>query len=158
MKLSTKGLTETLKELEKLEQNTDAIVEEAIEAGINIVTDELRSEVSALKTRSDNEAPGAMTYPSKSNVKNLLNSLGYTPVKLNDSKYDAKAGFKGMDNHKTKAWPAGHPNAVIASAINHGTSFMQGQPFLNRAAKKAKKKAIEKMDEIITKEIEKINK
>lgn len=158
MKLSTKGLTETMKELEKIEQNTDAIVEKAIEAAINIVTDDLRSEIRALKTRGDDEKAGQLTLPTESNKKSLLDSLGYTPVKLSDSKFDAKAGFKGLDNNKTKAYPSGHPNAVMASAINKGTSFMQGQPFINRAAKKSKKKAIEEMDRIITQEIKKINK
>lgn len=154
MKLSTKGLNETLKELEKIRENTDSIIEKAIEEGINIVTDELRNEIENLKTRRDEEDS---SYPTKANQKNLLNSLGYTPVKTDGSVFDAKAGFKGLDNHKTKAYPAGHPNAVIASAINHGTSFMQPQPFLNKAAKKARKKAIEKMDEIISKGIKKYN-
>lgn len=158
MKLSTKGLTETMKELEKLTQNTDAIVEKAIIAGINIVTDDLRDEIKNLKTRGDNEKPKDLTYPSKANVQSLLDSLGYTPVKSDSSIYDAKAGFKGLDNNRTTSYPSGHSNAVMASAINKGTSFMQGQPFINRAAKKAKRKAIEEMDHIITEEISKINK
>ena len=158
MKLSTKGLTEAMKELEKIEQNTDEIVEKAIEAGINIVTDDLRAEIRALRTRGDDEKAGQLTLPTEANKKSLLDSLGYTPVKLSDQKYDAKAGFSGLDNNKTKAYPAGHPNAVMASAINRGTSFMQGQPFINRAAKKAKKKAIEEMNRVITEEIKKINK
>ena len=45
--VSTKGLTETLKMLEKIEANTDEIIEEALAKGGGVVCDVMRSEVSS---------------------------------------------------------------------------------------------------------------
>lgn len=156
MKLTTTGITETLKMLESVEGNTDEIFKDALEAGINVVTDEMRAQIQALSTSKENDIE--KHYPKERDKKALLDSLGYTPVGLQGSKYNMKSGFDGYDNHKTKRYPLGHPNKVIAKSIERGTSFMTAQPFMSRASKKAKSKALEAMDETIQKELKKITK
>lgn len=158
--VSTKGLTETMKMLEKLEGDTDKIIDKALEEGIGIVTDEMRREISSLKTATKESHPSKnkQRYPSKKDVKGLADSLGYTPIKMNGSKFDIKAGFDGYNNVITKKYPRGHANQMIANSINKGTSFMVAQPFINRTKKKAQQQAVDAIDRVITEEISKITK
>lgn len=158
MKVSTKGLTETMKMLEKIEKNTDEIIEDAIREGISVVTDEMRRQISSLKTSDEYEGGSGMRYPSRKEVKGLLDSLGFTPVKMNGTKFDIKSGFDGYNSNITKKYPRGHANQMIANAINKGTSFMPAQPFINRTTKTAKVAAIEAIDRKIDKEISRLNK
>lgn len=157
--ISTKGLTETMKMFEQLAGDTDEIVEKAIKEGIGIVTDEMRREISSLKTSADNEGgKQKQRYPSKKDIKGLLDSLGFTPVKLNGSKFDIKSGFDGYNSVITKKYPQGHPNQMIANSINKGTSFMSAQPFINRTKKASQQQAVDAIDKVITKEIARITK
>lgn len=156
--VQTKGLTETMKMLEAIEADTDEIVEAALKEGIGVVTDEMRREIFALKTSNDYRAGDGMRYPPKADIDGLLDSLGYTPVQLRDSKFDVKSGFDGYNSRKSKKYPGGHPNQMIANAINKGTSFMPAQPFINRAKNAAQKAAIDAIQKEIDKSISKLSK
>lgn len=154
-KVTVKGLTDTLKMLERIEQNTEDIIEAALTGGGGKVTDIMRSEINALKTSEEYKGEGKR-YPSAADKKGLQESLGYTPVKANGSKYDINSGFDGYNSHVTKKYPKGHANQMIANAINKGTSFMQAQPFINRTRNKAKNEAVEAMQEELDKGIKKL--
>jgi hypothetical protein len=156
--VSTKGLTETMKMFEKIEGNTDEIIEDAIRDGIAVVTDEMRRQISSLKTSDEYEAGDKMRYPSKRDIKGLLDSLGFTPVKMDGTKFDIKSGFDGYNSNVTKKYPKGHANQMVANSINKGTSFMPAQPFINRTTKTAKAAALDAIEKRIIKEISKINK
>lgn len=161
--ITTKGLTETMKMLEKLDRNTDKIIEDALKEGIGIVTDEVRKQIKGLKTGREEkkdwkEKDDGTSYPSKKAVQGLLDSLGYTPIKMNGTKFDVKAGFDGYNNVITKRYPRGHSNKMMANKIDKGTSFMPAQPFLNRAKKQAQKACHEAIEKKIDQEIKKINK
>ena len=154
--ISTKGLTETLKMLEQIEGNTDSILEDALKEGISVVTDEMRAEIQQLK--SSDERPKGLRLPSKKDIKGLLDSLGYTPVKDDGTKFNVKAGFDGYNNVVTDKYPRGHANQMIANSINKGTSFMQAQPFINRTKKASQANAIDAIQKKLDKEIDAISK
>lgn len=156
--VSTKGLTETLKMLEKIEANTDEIIEEALAKGGGVVCDVMRSEVSSLITSDKYEGGDGKRYAKPEDVKGLLDALGYTPVQLNGSVFDIKCGWDGYNNNVTKKYPKGHANQMIANAINKGTSFMIAQPFINKTSRKAKAEAINEIQRVIDSEIAKISK
>lgn len=157
--ISTKGINETLKMLENIQSNTDDIMEKALKEGIGIVTDEMRREISSIQTaNSEHPSSNGKRYPSKKEVKGLLDSLGYTPTKLKGTKFDVKAGFDGYNNVITKKYPLGHANQMIANSINKGTSFMKAQPFINRTKKKSQQQAVDTIERIILEEISKLSK
>lgn len=155
--ISTKGLTETLKMLEKIEGNTDSILEDALKEGIGVVTDEMRVEIQQLKS-SDQRKKGELRLPSKKDIKGLLDSLGYTPVKDDGTIFNVKAGFDGYNDVVTDKYPRGHANQMIANSINKGTSFMQAQPFINRTKKASQANAIDAIQKKLDKEIDAISK
>ncbi len=155
--ISTKGLTETLKMLEKIEGDTDSILEDALKEGIGVVTDEMRAEIQQLKS-SDQRKKGELRLPSKKDIKGLLDSLGYTPVKDDGTIFNVKAGFDGYNDVVTDKYPRGHANQMIANSINKGTSFMQAQPFINRTKKASQANAIDAIQKKLDKEIDAISK
>ena len=52
-----------------------------------------------------------------------------------------KFGFAGYNSLKSKKYPKGHPNVMIARAVEKGTSFRRKNPFINKATKAAAKAA-----------------
>ena len=47
---------------------------------------------------------------------------------------------------------------MLAAKFDKGTSFIKAQPFFNKAKKQSEARAIEAMDKVLTKEINKIMK
>ena len=157
-KVKTTGLNETLKMLESIERNTDEILEDVLREGAMIATDEMRSQISKLRTSDEYEGGNGKRYAKKSDVQGLLDSLGFAPVRFNDSVVDSNVGFDGYNNNKTKKYPKGHANRMVANAINRGTSFMIAQPFINRTKKAAEAKCNEVMQKRLDEEIQKLTK
>lgn len=155
-KVTVKGLTETVKMLEKIESNTDEIIESSLIKGGAKVTDIMRSEINQLKTSDDYQPGDSKRYPRPEDKKGLQDSLGYTPVQMKGSKFDINTGFDGYNSHITKKYPKGHANQMIANAINKGTSFLQAQPFINRTRSKARNEAVEEMQKELDKGIKKL--
>lgn len=155
-KVTVKGLTETVKMLEKIEKDTDSILEEALTEGGGIVTDTMRAELNQLKTSDEFQTGNGKRYCRPEEKKGLLDSLGYTPVRMKGTVFDINTGFDGYNSNVTKKYPKGHANQMIANAINKGTSFMIAQPFINRTRNKAKTDAVEEMQEKLDKEIERL--
>lgn len=157
-KLKTTGLNETLKMLESIEGNTDEILEDVLREGAMIATDEMREQISKLRTSDEYEGGDGKRFAKKSDVKGLLDSLGFAPVRFKDTVVDSNVGFDGYNNDKTKKYPKGHANQMIANAINKGTSFMIAQPFINRTKKAAEAKVNEVMQKKLDEEIQKLTK
>jgi HK97 gp10 family phage protein len=156
--LKTTGLNETIKMLEKIEDDTDYIIEEALKESGGVVCDVCRKEISSLRTSDQYEGGNGKRFAKPSDIKGLLDSLGYSPVQLNGTVFDIKCGWGGYNKNKTKKYPNGHANKMIANAINAGTSFQIAQPFINRTAKKSKEEAIQKIQEVFDKAIKNLTK
>ena len=104
------------------------------------VADALRGAVEGLQRVPDVAAMGAWRkgVPSTLSVsqKNgLREGLGIAPFKFLSSSVNTKVGFSGYNSVRTKRWPNGQPNQVIAAVVNHGNSnTMQRQPFITVTA------------------------
>jgi hypothetical protein len=157
-KMKTTGLNETLKMLESIEGNTDEILEDVLREGAMVTTDEMREQIGNLRTSDEYEGGDGKRYAKKSDVKGLFDSLGFAPVRFNDTVVDSHVGFDGYNNDKTKKYPKGHANQMIANAINKGTSFMIAQPFINRTKKAAEAKCNEMMQKKLDEEIQRLTK
>lgn len=155
-KVKTTGLTEIIKELEKLEANTDEILDEVTLEGAGVVADVMRAQIRSLKTSDEYEGGNGKRYAKPEDIKGLLDSLGYTPTQFKGTKIDSNVGFDGYNSNKTAKYPNGHANRMIANAINKGTSFMVAQPFINRSKRQAEKKCIELMQLKLDQAIKKI--
>ena len=114
-----------------------------------------------LKAVSDGDAIWAAkkeeaTYLTSRAKKGLIKSFGVTPMSQDgDGIYNVKLGFDGYNDVKTKKWPKGQPNQLIARACESGSSAMIKQPFFREAVQKTKKKAESRMAEVLDEKIKK---
>ena len=69
---------------------------------------------------------------------------------------NVKIGFDGYNYVKTKTWPKGQPNAMVARSIESGTSWMSKQPFMRKAESSSKSRCEQAMADTINKELTKI--
>lgn len=156
-KFQFKGVDELVSQYEKLANDSQKIMGEAIYYGADVVMKHIRSAVQGIATdnhfgTAENPCIGPSTYAKEG----LIQSLGITPARYDGSFYNVKIGFDGYNGIKTKTWPSGQPNSMIARSVESGTSWMQKQPFMRQAEQSARGPCEKVMAEVVDKAIEKI--
>ena len=159
-RLTFKGLEEYELLISRLKKGTEEIAGRAIYAGAAVVADEMRANIQSLPVirgygTPEDPLPGGVTDRQK---RGLLAGFGISSLKNNNGYLNVKLGFDGYNSTKTKKYPKGQPNAMIARAIESGSSIRKKRPFIRPAVDKAKKKAIEKGQAVIDERIEAITK
>ena len=157
------GLKEYEKRLSTLGKEGKAIAEKAVYAGAAIIADAVRANINALPAVKDewgvvaynNNWSAPLTEPAK---KGLQDGFGISPTGNEDGILNVKLGFDGYNDMKTKKYPKGQPNAIIARSLESGSSIAKKRPFVAPAVRKTKKAAEETMAKIIDEEIAKIMK
>lgn len=147
--------------LSRLDAGREEAQKQAIYAGAKIVADAIRSNIEALPHVSDRRGliayrsrqKTALTYTGK---KGLLDSLGIAKVSQDAAgNWNAKIGFDGYNKMRTKRWPEGQPNQMIARSVESGSSVVDKHPFVAPAVRSAKKAAIEAMAAALDKAVRK---
>lgn len=139
------------------------IAEKAVCAGAAIVADAVRANIDALPAVKDewgviaynNNWSAPLTETAK---KGLQDGFGISPMGSEDGMLNVKLGFDGYNGMKTKKYPKGQPNVLLARSIESGSSIAKKRPFVAPAVRKTKKAAEETMAKIIDEEIAKIMK
>lgn len=143
-KITFRGLDEYIRAIEKLGADSETMIERSIYPGAAVIADAVKAGINSLNTREDgvrygggHKAPG----PTAQEKHDLAESFGLAPMR-NDAGYiNTKAGFGGYGSHKTKSFPRGVPNALVARSCESGTSWMNKQPFMRKAVTSSRKKA-----------------
>lgn len=154
------GIDGYISQLNKLQQATkDVVVGKTVYAGAEVVADSVRRAIQALPV-GDGSAQGGglvdtVTLPQKVG---LLDGFGISRMKDDDGFVNVKLGFAGYNATRTKRYPRGQPNALIARSVNSGTTFRKKTKFVDKAVNSAKKAAEAAMDAACSREIEKIMK
>lgn len=150
---------------EKKMQELSAKAEEqicgkAIYKGAKEIADKIRAGIDALPT--DNrflKGPGMLSGPSAIQKKGLQHSLGITSMEDDGFGFlNVKVGFDGYNMVRTKRWPKGQPNPMVARSVERGTSFMAAHPVFKWTVFKYKKKILNILRQEVDREIEKIMK
>lgn len=133
----------------------------AVYDGAAVVTDKIRDNLENLPTVRDVDAIAAYRKGTFAGITGrqkagLLDSLGVAPMQVTSAEINARIGFDGYNEVKTKRWPNGQPNSMIARSIESGTSFMQKHPFLRPAVNSSRSQAQKKMQETFEKRIEEL--
>ena len=68
-----------------------------------------------------------------------------------------KIGFDGYNSVQTKKYPNGQPNAMIAAAINSGTSRRKRTNFIYKAVNKSKQESLAAMKRQFDEDIKNLN-
>ena len=130
------------------EREIDTVCGKAIYPGAAVLYAEVQAGIDSLPT---DEGYGTKDAP-KSGLKavqkeGLKRSLGIAKMQDKDGFRNVKVGFDGYNAIKTKRWPQGQPNQMVARSIERGTSFLRATPFMKQAISRAKKPATAAMNE-----------
>lgn len=159
--IKLEGLDKYQKELESLDRNITGILKRGVYDGAAVVADAVRAAIGGLTTVSDfsglkaykRRTPTTLTEGQKAG---LLSGLTLVEMQTSGSEVNTKLLFSGYNSVKTKKYPHGQPNIMIAASVESGTSATQKQPFMRSAANKAKARARAAMEATVTSDIERI--
>lgn len=152
-KVDIKMPDDFLRKLSQLGDKTDAICEEMLDAGGEVVKKEVRSKLQAV-------IGSGVKIPSRSTGE-LLNSLGVSPALVDkDGIINVHVGFneprrkqyaaKGKRSYYTIT------NAMIANVLEYGKSGQPAKPFLKPALSASRKACKEAMQKKFDEEVKKI--
>ena len=154
-KIEMRGLDEYTRALARLELGArEQVIGPAIYQGAKVAADAIQSSISTIPI--DNGWGTEANPQSGINARQkaaLHNSFGITKMRDDDGVYNVKLGFDGYNSIKTKRWPNGQPNAMIARALERGTSWLRPYKFIKKAMAEARKKALAVMQTEVDKGI-----
>ena len=154
-KLNFKGIDEYVAQLQKLQDMSRECIGSAVYAGAGVVADAVKQAIRDLPVDERTiTADGYMMQGiSRLQKAGLIDGFGIAPLRNENGYMHVKLGFAGYNAVKTKSYPHGQPNSVIARSVNSGTSFRQRIPFVDRAVSSIKNAAEQAMKNTLDKEI-----
>lgn len=152
-----KGLNNYIAYLQSIEAVTDEMIGEAVYDMAKVVADKVRANIEALPAVSNEaniatyrEGYSRLSEPEK---QGLMDGFGVSPLQDDSGYRNVKLGFDGYNSIKTKKYPQGQPNALIARVTESGSSYREKTPFIrpavNAAREPAEKAGQAKIDEKI---------
>lgn len=142
-----KGLNNYIAYLRSIDSISSDMVGEAVYDMAKVVADKVRANIEALPAVSN--AANIATYKqgvsrlSEPEKQGLLDGFGVSPIQNDDGYVNVKLGFDGYNSVKTKKYPNGQPNALIARVTNSGSSYRQKTRFVDKAVSSTQKQAEE---------------
>lgn len=154
------GMKEYAEYLQRIGANTKEICGAGVYAMAEVVTDKIRANLDALPTVDEAEALAAYREQRKTSLtsaqkKGLQEGLGVSPMENDNGYWNVKVGFDGYNKVKTRKYPNGQPNVMIARATESGSSVREKTPFVRTAVTAATKPAIQAGQAAIDEEIKK---
>lgn len=140
--LEWEGADELLRKMDKLPEKAAKIAAEALYEGAGVMADAITQSVKSIKTEPFRYAGGGKKRLPSPEEKAIVESAkhGIAKFKNDGTVIQTSIGYQNAGyanlNGKSKPIP------LIANSINHGTSFMQKQPFLRKAFSQNQGKAI----------------
>ena len=156
-KTTTEGMDELTNKLRALGDAAGKVAAEGLYEGAGVMADAVSRAVHGIATSPFRYANGWQRNPSPEEKELLLKSShGVAKFRKSGTEVSTSVGFSnagyGELNGKTVPIPK------IANAINSGTSFRKKQPFFRKAVSQSRSRAIEAIDNTISKRIEEITK
>lgn len=140
-----KGLDSYIAYLQSINAVTDEVIGEAVYEMAKVVADKVRANIQALPavTNAANIATYRQGYSrlSEPEKQGLLDGFGVSPMQDDGGYINVKLGFDGYNSVKTKKYPKGQPNALIARVTESGSSYREKTPFIRPAVNASKKQA-----------------
>lgn len=157
-KWTMEGMSEYIAYLQSIANVTDEAIGAGVYAMAEVVADKVRANIQALPTVS-NEANIATYRQGYSRLSDpekqgLLDGFGVSPMQDDGGYKNVKLGFDGYNSVKTKKYPNGQPNVLIARVTESGSSYRQKTPFMRTAVNASRKEALEKGREAVDRVLE----
>lgn len=139
------GLEEYLSKIEILQDKATEMLKESVYPAAGLITDKIREKIKSLDSGKERhtKAKRIMHYKQK---EGLLNGLGLARMEETEFGVHTKVGFHGYNELKSKKYPKGQPNAMIARVVESGSTYQKKQSFI-RPVVNTYKKEVENMIE-----------
>lgn len=138
--ISFPGMEAYLRSFDKIASEVPRIESQALFDGAGLLADAVGQEIDGL------------TELNQIQRRDLRKGMGIAGFWSENGATVTKIGFEGYNSIKTRRWPNGQPNAMIARSLIRGTSWMRANRFTARAAKKARETCIKAMQERVDRE------
>lgn len=153
--LKFNGIDNYISTLEKLQGDIQPDIGKAVYAGAAVVADAVRQSIQSLPIENRHGSPSHMlSGVTKGQKAGLLAGFGISKMKVEGDYYNVKLGFDGYNSVKTKKYPKGQPNALVARSVNSGTSIRRKTRFVDKAVNSAKAQAEAAIAEALDKAIQ----
>lgn len=139
------GIEDYVAYVERLAENSEEILGEAVYEMAKVVADRVRANIEALPAVTN--AANVATYKhghsrlSEPEKQGLLDGFGVSAMQNDNGYINVKLGFDGYNSVKTQKYPKGQPNALIARVTESGSSYRTKTPFIRPAVRATKKTA-----------------
>lgn len=158
--LKVDGMAEISETLSKMDEKAPGVASKALYEGAGIMADEIKKSAATIRTASFKWASsrkGQTRLPSPEEKEIVMQAdAGIAKFNKNGTEVDTSVGFRNAGYTQLKGKTV--PIPKIVNSINSGTSFMNKQPFVRKAASSGGKKAIAAMKEVIETEFEAMTK
>lgn len=149
--------------LNDLDRAADSLAKRAIYEGAKVAGAEIRRQIEGIpeddyRILKDDDR---FEYVTPREKQGLLDGLGIPKMEGDALRgWNTKIGFDGYakGTAKTKSYPRGTPNALVARSLEIGTSVRMKYPFIRRAMNRCKNQVVEAMDKQLNADIAKIAK
>lgn len=157
-KVTMKGMDVYLRQLQDLAADTDSMCKMAVYEGTRVVADAVRDGIKTIpdQTRPPKKEDGYVykgLYPDQK--KGLEEGLGVSPITKEGGVWSARVGFEGYNERKTRQYPKGQPNQMVAASTERGTAYREKTPFIRTAVRQCSKEAEQAMALCVESEISK---
>lgn len=154
-KITLQGFDEYTKQLQTLDKQADGMIKRAVYEGASVLLDAVEKATQALPTQENvyvynGQQIQTITPEQK---KGLLEGLGVAKMRNDNGFVNTKIGFDGYNSVKTKKYPKGQPNSLIARAVESGSSIRPKTRFVTNAVKPVADKAEKAMAESIDRDL-----
>lgn len=161
--ITFKGLEEYEFKISKLAKQSKSLCKQAIYPAAGYMTDRIKEAVKALPIEEGKNGLPPFAPPgeklsgiSTKQRDDLVDSLGIAKMEEKEGYIYAKTGWDGYGSVKTKSWPKGIPNILLARSIESGTRFRVKKPFVRQTVNAHRRQTIkimsQKVDTILEKE------
>lgn len=118
-------------------------VEKALKAAVYDGAHELFTEVeSQIRALPESDHKGKHRDITAAQKKGLLDSLYGSRIQVQDNEVYSYISFDGYNSVRTKKYPHGQPNIIIARSLESGGTYMNKRVFMTKAKNAARPKAI----------------
>lgn len=136
--------------LAALEGEAEGIVKQAVYFGADIIADEMRKRYKDAPederyVHGDDRLHGI----KKMQKQGLLDSLSIAPMRNEGDQINTIIGVSGYNNVKTRKYPNGQPNNMIARSLESGSSIMDKHPVVRPTLNATRSKVKAKVEEVI---------
>ena len=147
-KMTLKGFEEYERALSRMKASyQDDVIGACVYAGANVVANAVKNSIRELPEvngfgTEKHPLPGGVNAIQK---KGLLDGFGISKMQNDNGYRNVKLGFDGWNDIRTKKFPNGQPNQLVARGCESGTSWKQKKPFVRPAVNKSRGKCVEVM-------------